>query len=54
MVPCWSRDGPDGVGTVQAYPQPLPEGKGVNKAMGTARCAWRREAKGDARKRATV
>ena len=34
MVPCWSRDGPDGVGMVQAYPQPLPEGTGVNKAMG--------------------
>ena len=42
MVPCWSRDGLGGVGTVQAYPQPLPEGKGGNEAKGE-----RRKARGD-------
>ena len=33
MVPYWSRDGHGGVSTVEAYPQPLPEGKGVNEAI---------------------
>ena len=33
MVPCWLRDGRGGVSTVQAYPQPLPEGKGVNNSL---------------------